>query len=66
MDEIDIANEEAARLLEMALAVRRPTLKPMGCCYNCDAPLEEGRLYCDADCRDTHDHRVNRLRQQGE
>lgn len=29
-----------------------PTLNYIGCCYNCEAVLDQPLTFCDADCRD--------------
>jgi len=54
MDPIDQAQLEIESAVELALRRRRPELEalPTGHCLNCDEPLESGRRWCDAACRD--------------
>ncbi|MDR3088105.1 MAG: hypothetical protein LBU45_09210 [Azoarcus sp.] len=57
MDVVDIAQSAVERLEE---AARRfgpgghpaPGPKATGRCLWCDEPLEDGRRWCDSDCRD--------------
>lgn len=45
------AREELDRAV--ALAQRRPTgPEAIGICHNCEAPLDAGLRWCDAECRD--------------
>jgi len=57
-DEIDIANDEAERILESQLSIRKP-IGPMftGHCHNCEEQVEHPRRFCDADCRDDYEAR---------
>lgn len=49
----DLATAFEGKYLESALSERKPNApKPCGHCLNCEAPLPEGRRWCDADCRD--------------
>lgn len=52
-DDIDMAQERDALLLEAQLAHRKP-VGPMatGKCLTCDEPMPAGHRWCDADCRD--------------
>lgn len=53
-DDIDLAQERDAKLLEAQLAVRRPEgPKATGKCLSCEEPLPLTHRWCDADCRDT-------------
>ena len=54
-DIIDLANDLAGQLTAAYVAHERsqnPRLPYTGQCYNCDAPMPDGRNFCDADCRD--------------
>lgn len=52
-DEIDRANDLAQRLLDAALAKKKPVgLSPTGACLWCDEPLPDGRRWCSPECRD--------------
>ncbi len=54
-DEVDIADEVAETILQAQIDRARKdqeTVKATGHCLSCDEPLEEGRRWCDADCRD--------------
>ena len=60
-DEVDKANEAAEIELAARLTKRFQTLKPIGCCYNCEETLPEGkRLFCDTDCREDFEARSRR------
>lgn len=52
----DFADLGAAREemdTELARKLRKPAgPEPTGLCLSCEAPLPEGRRWCDADCRD--------------
>lgn len=56
-DEIDIANERAEMLRDMAINKKKPEpkLKAMGQCLTCGEHLEGTRRWCDADCRDEYE-----------
>lgn len=58
MDEIDIANEQAQRQLDVALSYRKPVpdIFPVGYCHWCEEEFEEGslKLFCDSDCSTRH------------
>lgn len=60
-DQLEAAQEYEQRFNEAALEAARaacpPPLAPVGACHNCDEPLEQGRAFCDADCRDDYDAR---------
>lgn len=53
-DPLDIAAARTQQEIEAALAAHREkpraTIYPTGRCYNCDAELTEGPLFCDDDC----------------
>lgn len=53
-DQIDQANELAAREREAMAKVRRPTLKKIGRCHECGEVVEGDTLFCDAFCRDLY------------
>jgi hypothetical protein len=61
-DQIDMAQEEIARMQQASLdAARssRATLKPSGRCHNCDEPLSlQDLLFCDADCAEDYERRL--------
>ena len=59
MDDVDRTQERMERdALLMGQAKRAPSLVPTGTCYNCDEPVEEGRLFCPGpECRDDYDYR---------
>lgn len=66
-DIIDLANEQAERTLaHERLAAHQPTPPAAtGVCFNCGAPLADGRRWCDADCRDDWDYFDALLRARG-
>jgi hypothetical protein len=51
-DEADIASERAEIRLEAARRFRYPSLPDVGACHSCGEMLDDGRRFCDADCRD--------------
>ncbi|GAB4173788.1 MAG: hypothetical protein Fur0039_15370 [Rhodocyclaceae bacterium] len=53
-DEADRAQAAIDTLLAAAIAGAKKHGGPLptGFCLNCGAPIEEGRRWCDADCRD--------------
>ena len=57
-DPLEAAQEAEQRFREQALKAVKdtspPPLRPTLRCYNCDEPVESGRLFCDADCRDDY------------
>lgn len=62
-DIADLAEHQEELLRQAALAHRKPTVTPRGTCHNCDEPLADGLLFCDADCRADYDHRTTRQQQ---
>ena len=63
-DEIDRGNETADMTLAGYIAAVRArahlTMAPTGSCHNCDEPVNPGRLFCDAECREDYDYRQKR------
>jgi hypothetical protein len=62
VDEVDIAAERMEIEMERLLKRRAASgPKPTGACLWCGEPVETGRRWCDADCRDDwerdHAHR---------
>lgn len=58
-DEVDIANQQAARWLQQSLEAARKssnTLAPKGACHYCDTAFEPSephasrKLFCDSEC----------------
>lgn len=68
-DPVDRASHEEQIALDAAIRAARekkvPQLKAIGRCYNCDEELEGDQRFCDGDCRDDYDHRMNRRRLNG-
>jgi len=63
MDAVDYASEIEQLPVLAAIARARaatPSLPACGTCHNCAATTPPGVLYCDADCRDDHQHRQGR------
>lgn len=59
-DEADRANEQAERLLNAALNMRKPEgPDATGYCLWCGEPLTGKRRWCDAKCRDAWEDAVN-------
>lgn len=62
-DPLDTASEHEQELRDDAIAaIRRKSaehlLPAVGICWNCEAIVPPGVLYCDADCREDHSARV--------
>lgn len=52
-DFADLGSAREALDTELARKVRKPVgPAATGLCLSCDAPLPDGRRWCDADCRD--------------
>ena len=65
MDIADLAQIQVERLAHQELSARKPAAPPAtGACLWCDAPLADGRRWCDTDCRDDweRDHHAKGLR----
>lgn len=65
MDEIDQAQQLSQDFAERAIeANRRPLhkLQARQKCYNCNEPLEGEKLFCDDDCRDDWQERMNMIK----
>ena len=60
MDDADRAEERIEQAMDDALAeVRRAQehgVKAVGVCLFCGEPLPDHMRFCDADCRDSHEH----------
>ena len=57
-DSTDIAQSADQFYLETALAnAKRTTLKPRGCCWNCEEMLPAQQNFCDRDCEDDYTKR---------
>lgn len=62
-DEIDVSAEQysdwlANRVENTRRAAAERPLTPNGLCHNCDDPVKEGLLFCDADCTRDYDYRI--------
>ena len=61
-DEIDLANnmmeEQISRAVAKAGAVEIPTNETGRCLY-CSEVVQDGRRWCDADCREEYERRKN-------
>ena len=55
-DEIDLAQERDAKMLESQIAVRKPEgPKANGKCHTCAEPVPTTHRWCDATCRDDYE-----------
>jgi len=57
MDIYDRASEQEEKARKIALTHRKPELKAVGICYNCDESIAPNACYCDGDCREDHELR---------
>ena len=68
-DDVDRSNAMAEVALEAYIAQVRAranySLLPVGVCYNCEEPIQGGRLFCDGECRADYDYRVQRNKANG-
>lgn len=60
-DEADRANDTLEKMLdgwrnEVAYQLRH-SIQPTGNCLNCDERLDDGRRWCDTDCRNDWERR---------
>lgn len=54
-DEVDVTQERIEREIEImrrAIAAMREEAKPIGECLWCGEVLDDGRRWCNAECRD--------------
>jgi len=60
-DAIDMGCQREQEDRDRALAAQaaKPSMPPLGFCYNCDEVVFEG-CFCDADCRDDYEKREKR------
>ena len=70
MDEIDIASERYEawlqnRIEEAQYQLGHAVSAHDGLCRNCSARLDDGRPYCDSNCRDDHQDRLNAQARRG-
>lgn len=62
-DIVDQSHDIEQAFFRSALTTKRPEgPPPKGCCYACDAPLNNDQRFCDADCRD--DYQAEQRRNQ--
>ena len=69
-DPIDQASEVEQRDRDLAISVARQKaqkamLPPIGICYNCHDPLDNGERFCNRDCADDYANRLNASRRAG-
>lgn len=62
-DEIDrgCQREQEDRDRALAAQAAKPSMPPLGFCYNCDEVVFEG-CFCGVDCRDDYELRIKRKR----
>ena len=62
-DEVDVTQERIEREIEImrrAIAVMSEEVKPIGECLWCGEILDNGRRWCNAECRDSWELRRRR------
>ncbi|CAA0365262.1 conserved hypothetical protein [Alteromonas alvinellae] len=59
-----IEEESRQRAIAAARANAKPTLLAKGSCHNCEEPVEDQKLFCDADCATDYEKylRAQRMR----
>jgi len=67
MDEIDVAQREAERFLERAVAGAKRAVGPAftGHCHYCDEVVAAPRRFCDFDCASDYEKEQKQLRLNG-
>lgn len=70
MDEADYGNERMEKWLEGRIAEHQHQLSQMGTlelgeCRNCQTKLDDGRAFCDAECRADFDDRLRADKRNG-
>lgn len=60
-DEADLAADTIEQELAIRMRERRPMLKAIGQCHNCEDPLGHG-IFCDALCREDFERREDARR----
>lgn len=59
-DIADAAQVAEQAIIDDALArTKAAARRPKGQCYNCESPLDEPLIYCDADCGEDHRKRLH-------
>jgi hypothetical protein len=55
-DDIDKANDQAQLILDAQIKLNKKDVNPYanesGFCWECDAPVPDGRRWCSIECRD--------------
>ena len=55
-DDIDRANAQAQLILDTQIRLNKKDIDPYpntsGFCWECEAPVEDGRRWCSTECRD--------------
>ncbi|MDR3087856.1 MAG: hypothetical protein LBU45_07920 [Azoarcus sp.] len=65
-DIADIAQRKIEMIAAADLAKRKPRgPEPIGACHYCGEPLQPGRRWCDADCRDDWENEQQMKAQNG-
>lgn len=49
---LEVLNTQSALAVHHAKASKKPKIEATGYCLFCEEPLEDGRRWCDAECRD--------------
>lgn len=69
MDESFYERAQELAMMEVAngiaVAASKPRLQPCGICHNCQTSIDQGREFCDAECREEYDYVQNIRRKQG-
>jgi hypothetical protein len=65
VDEADAADATVEQHLKRALARRNATLPAVGQCYFCAEPVDDGRRFCDAECREDYERAERARRMNG-
>lgn len=67
-DDVDVASENELFNIELAkrnMKANAVQLVSTGCCHNCEEPVSDQQLFCDADCRDDWDKEQAAKRRNG-
>lgn len=62
---VDAQIADTERAIQTIRDRAKRTLMHTGYCFNCAEPVHSPHLYCDLDCRDDYEERLQRLRRLG-
>ncbi len=64
-DDADKAEAQIEQELARSIAYRKPIVKPIGVCLNCESEVGGGMLFCSHDCHEDWERREDARRRNG-